>query len=92
MADIGNTPSEDITKLKDEESRRCVQHCKACPLLPISCFAAGFSCTSYSRLNKEAKKNATAMQRANEGDPDVTLTVLFFQRVFLSVRMFEELL
>lgn len=46
-------------------------HGGGCPLRPVDAFGAGFSCTSYSNLNKDAIKNATAMARAEEDDPDV---------------------
>ena len=36
-------------------------------------FGAGFSCTSYSKLNKDCKKNADAMRKAEDGNPEATL-------------------
>ena len=39
-------------------------HQEACSLpVSLDCFGAGFSCTSYSLLNVQAKQNAGAMDR-----------------------------
>lgn len=55
---------EDITSLLDDDARKCVTHQEACSLpLSLDCFGAGFSCTSYSLLNVQAKQNAGAMDR-----------------------------
>lgn len=58
--------------MKGNNRKHCKVHKKACYLQPLNGFAAGFSCTSYSRLNKDSKKNSSAMQRAAEGDPTVS--------------------
>ena len=47
-------------------------HDNACELQALDGFGAGFSCTSYSMLNKDSLKNATAMDRAAKQDPDVS--------------------
>ncbi|CAK9069202.1 unnamed protein product [Durusdinium trenchii] len=63
---------KDATKLLDDSSRQCAMHCgKPCRLPEkLTCFSAGFSCTSYSMLSKDATKNATAMQKAKDDDPE----------------------
>ena len=64
---------QDATVLKDDTKRWCVSHKTAC-VLPkfIEAFGAGFSCTSYSPLNKDATKNATAMDKniKDKDDPE----------------------
>ena len=45
-------------------------HLEACEVPLIEGYAAGFSCTSYSPLNKDSKKNADAMQKNQNGDPE----------------------
>lgn len=65
---------QDATVLLDDEKRSCVVHERNCHLRSsIDAFGAGFSCTSYSLLNKDAGKNATAMEKAmrNKEDPEV---------------------
>lgn len=52
--------------MADTQRRRCVVHKAACEIPSLRGFSAGFSCTSYSKLNKDSKKNATAMQKAQE--------------------------
>lgn len=64
---------KDATVLMDDEKRSCVVHERNCRLpSSIDAFGAGFSCTSYSLLNKDAGKNATAMEKAmrNKEDPE----------------------
>ena len=64
---------QDATVLLDDEKRLCVVHESNCHLPhSIHAFGAGFSCTSYSLLNKDAGKNATAMDKAmkNKDDPE----------------------
>ena len=65
--------------MKDDAKRRCVCHSRACEIPEIDGFAAGFSCTSYSLLNNNAAKNATAMERARNGDTEVTWIVMSHQ-------------
>jgi catalase len=53
--------------LTDDEKRVCVTHESDCALPSnLDAFGAGFSCTSYSMLNADAKHNATAMHRATK--------------------------
>ena len=65
--------------MKDDAKRRCVCHSRACEIPEIDGFAAGFSCTSYSLLNNNAAKNATAIERARNGDTEVTWIVMSHQ-------------
>lgn len=70
----GTVCNKDITCLKSDENRRCVVHDAACELpVALDAFGAGFSCASYSALNKDAAKNATAMDRSTrqaDQEPD----------------------
>lgn len=61
---------QDVTAMADTERRRCVTHKTACEIPSLRGFSAGFSCTSYSKLNKDSKKNATAMQRSQDAGED----------------------
>ena len=61
---------QDATVLKDDEKRHCAVHSDPCCVPDIDAFGAGFSCTSYSNLSKDASKNATAMHKARENDPE----------------------
>ncbi len=70
---LGLCTGQDGTVLHNDEQRWCVAHKEACSLPgTIDAFGAGFSCTSYSLLNKDATKNATAMDKAmkNKDDPE----------------------
>ena len=60
--------SEDITVLDDDSKRKCLKHGIGCPLNRLAGFGAGFSCTSYSNLNKDAPRNASAMERAQQDE------------------------
>lgn len=64
---------EDIRHIASPEKRRCTTHGKACSLpQPESVFAfgAGFSCTSLSALNGEARQNTNAVAE-NKAVPTV---------------------
>ena len=69
--------------MADAENRHCVVHNKACKMpSTLTGYSAGFSCTSYSKLNKDSKKNATAMQRAQDaGDDGVRDSEMYFDRI-----------
>ncbi|CAK9118311.1 unnamed protein product, partial [Durusdinium trenchii] len=61
---------EDATVLKDDAKRKCRVHGQNCELPDrVDAFGAGFSCTSYSMLNKNASENATAMTKSVNQDP-----------------------
>ena len=60
-----------MTALEKDSARRCVVHDCNCDIAPgADAFGAGFSCTSYSALNKDAAKNATAMEKARQAKPE----------------------
>ena len=60
-----------MTALEKDSTRRCVVHDCNCDIAPgADAFGAGFSCTSYSALNKDAAKNATAMEKARQAKPE----------------------
>ena len=62
---------QDATVLLDEDARECAVHERPCDLPEsVDAFGAGFSCTSYSPLNKDAAKNATAMDKAMKNKPE----------------------
>lgn len=68
---VTQTKLQDATMLINDEKRRCMQHEGPCPLpRALTSFGAGFSCTSYSNLNKDAVKNATAMEKNLKNDPE----------------------
>ena len=66
-----NARWKDATVLDDPNKRVCAKHNDASELPPLAAFGAGFSCTSYSHLNKDSKKNATAMHK-DPNDPEVS--------------------
>ena len=71
--------AEDITALLNDEKRKCLTHNDSCDLPSfLDCFGCGFSCTSYSLLNKDSKENASAMDRQTKGQDDSEATVLTF--------------
>lgn len=47
-------------------------HDDNCKLPKVDAFGAGFSCTSYSHLNKDSAKNASAMAKDKAADPEVS--------------------
>ena len=63
--------SEDARLLRSDARRVCTVHGGPCRLPSvIDGFGAGFSCTSYSSLNKDAAKNASAMEKASRNEAE----------------------
>lgn len=62
---------KDALLLNDDDKRYCTTHeTSSCQIPYLDGFMAGFSCTSYSRLNCYSTANGTAMDRAQKNDPD----------------------
>ncbi|CAK9086334.1 Uncharacterized protein SCF082_LOCUS40838, partial [Durusdinium trenchii] len=62
---------KDARLLRSDARRVCTVHGGPCRLPSvIDGFGAGFSCTSYSSLNKDAAKNASAMEKASRNEAE----------------------
>lgn len=89
-------PLQDVTVIKEGKGiknkdgslkqRRCEVHKSTECELPweVTLFGAGFSCTSYSNLNKDCHKNATAMARKDKADESEDSCSLLVEFLFPS--------